>query len=162
MRKLTKRSTAVIAASVIAVSGGGAAWAIASGWFQGSGSASASSSTIQPVTATITIDPTTTRLYPGKVAAINALVTNPNDYNVQINSVTVADVTATKAGVLNSACTEDDADLTVTGDLTSAQVVAGAADASVAANITMGPDASSACAGSVLSATLTMTGQIAS
>ena len=104
MRKITKRSAAVIGATVVAI-GGGAAWAAAS-WFEGTGSASASSSTIQTVTATATVSD---KLYPGKNATAAVSVTNPNDYRVSITGATLKTVTVTDA----PGCTKENADLSL-------------------------------------------------
>jgi hypothetical protein len=93
MRKITKRSAAILAATAVAVGGGATAWA--AGWFTGTGSATASSATAQPVRAWATLTPGE-KLWPGQKRTANLAVTNNNDYPVQITNAT--DVTVTVAG----------------------------------------------------------------
>jgi hypothetical protein len=96
MRKLTKRSTALVAGLAVVVIGGGAAWA-ANGWdIGGSGSADANAASITPLTATSTLAGT---IYPGVTTTVNSGVVNPNDFPVQL--------TASSAGVTNFDGTAD-------------------------------------------------------
>jgi hypothetical protein len=161
MRNFTKRSAAIAAATVIAVGGGTAAFAYASGWFQGGGEAAAYSSTIQPVTATITI-PDANRLFPGATVPLVGNVVNPNDYKVKVTGVSVTGVKSTKGGANNGDCVTSTADLaaTFTGpfDLNSGQT---AANWNIG-SLSMGGNANVACAGSRITATLTFTGELTS
>ena len=95
MRKLTKRTTAIVAASIIGVGAIGAtAWA--AGWFKSSASATVTTKTANPVTATITFD---APIYPTGTVGAHATATNNNPYAVKITGVTLADFTG------NSGCT---------------------------------------------------------
>ena len=142
MGKITKRSAAIVGGSILAVTGGTAAFAYASGWFTGTGSVAASSSEIKVVNAVVTLGNTAeTRLYPGKVVPITANVTNPNDYPVRITGITVDNVTA-KPG-----CGKAQADLSF------GTVPLG--------SIKMGPAADPACANASFTVTAVLAGEIA-
>ncbi|MEV6629496.1 hypothetical protein AB0M54_01940 [Actinoplanes sp. NPDC051470] len=157
MRKITKRAAAVVAASVIAVGAGGAAFAYAAGWFNGSGTVVATSSTIQPVTASINIGSSdSTRLFPGKTIAVTApSVVNNNDYPVQINNVTSFTLTSTKA-----ACGAAEADLSF-ADFPDATVPAHSTASNVnLGSMTMAQTADPACAGAVFTVSAVLGGEI--
>jgi hypothetical protein len=83
MRKITKRSAAVIAATVVAI-GGGAAWAAWS--ISGKGSASAASGTAVPLT--VISEPTVDVLLPGSQSDVTFKVKNTNSFPVTITSMT--------------------------------------------------------------------------
>jgi hypothetical protein len=90
MRKITKRSAAVITAAVVAVGGAGAAWAV---WgVSGIGSASASAGDVQPlgVGTTITLNPST--FFPGSQHSVAFTVTNPNPFPVEVQGITITDI----------------------------------------------------------------------
>jgi hypothetical protein len=161
MRKITKRSATVAAAVVIAVGGGTAAFAYATGWFQGGGTAAAYSSTIQPVTATIVI-PDTAHLYPGASIPLTGAVTNPNDYKVKVTSVSVTSVSAIKNGATNTDCVLGTADLHATFgtqfDVNSQATNNGQS----VGTLTMGGDAVPQCAGSRITAVLQFGGELTS
>ncbi|GAA2682617.1 hypothetical protein [Actinoplanes palleronii] len=93
MRKLSKRSTAVIAGVAVVVIGGGAAWA-ATGWsILGTGTASASGAEIKPVTASSTFTKT---LFPDRVIPMDTTFTNPNEFAVKLTgAITITHATAT-------------------------------------------------------------------
>ncbi|GAA2869366.1 hypothetical protein Acy02nite_41230 [Actinoplanes cyaneus] len=87
MRKLSKRSTAVIAGVAVVAIGGGAAWA-ANGWnIGGSGSADAEAATITDLTATSTL---AGKIYPGVTTKVNSGVINLNDFPVQLTASSAA------------------------------------------------------------------------
>jgi hypothetical protein len=95
MRKITKRSAAIISATVIAVGGAGAAWAFTS-WGDGAGTANATTSTIVPLSATATVSG---NLFPGQsVDLTNVSVTNTNDYDVKLTGATLDTVEVVKGG----------------------------------------------------------------
>jgi hypothetical protein len=101
MRKLTKRSAAIIAASVIAVGGGAAAWAV-NGWnITGSGTATAASSNVVPMNADITLSG---NVFPGRSLTAVALVDNSNEFPVLLTGLTPGAVTVTKGGAPNDTC----------------------------------------------------------
>jgi hypothetical protein len=161
MRKITKRSAAVIGATVVAI-GGGAAWA-ATAWFEGTGSASAASSTIQTVTATAAVSD---KLYPGKNATAVVTVTNPNDYPVRITGATLTDVTVANA----NGCTANNADLklgTVPNNVVIAAKPANVANATPTAAgswaefVRMGAAADPKCSGASFTVTFTLQGAVA-
>jgi hypothetical protein len=159
MRKITKRSAAVVGAIVIAIGGGTAAFAYASGWFQGGGTATATSASIKPVTATIVI-PGTAHLFPGATVPVKGSVTNPNEYKVEVIGVSISDVTSTKGGANNGGCAKTTADLSAAfaGKFTLApkQTV----DNWTIGSITMGQLAVPQCADSSITATLVFAGQL--
>ena len=85
MRKITKRSAAVITTAVLAVGGMGVgAWA--AGWFSGTGEAVAATEAAKPVSAVITAK---TKLYPGAAADARVQASNPNDYAVKVTGLTI-------------------------------------------------------------------------
>ena len=161
MRKITKRSATVAAAVVIAVGGGTAAFAYASGWFQGGGNASAYSSTILPVTATITI-PDAAHLYPGASIPLSGAVNNPNDYKVKVTSVSITGVSAIKNGATNTDCDLGTADLHADFgaqfDVNSKTTI----NPQSVGTLTMGGNAVPQCAGSRITAVLQFGGELTS
>ena len=92
MRKMTKRSTAIVAASVIAVGGAGAAWAA---WtVNGGGTAQASASSAkQLVVSSVAVSDLNGGLYPGGSTAITIKVKNKNPFPTRLTSVTLGAVT---------------------------------------------------------------------
>jgi len=161
MGKFTKRSVTVATAVVVAVGGGTAAFAYATGWFQGGGSAAAYSSTIQPVTATVVISDQA-RLFPGATIPLTGSVTNPNDYQVKVTNVSIQSVSATKGSSANTACDTDRADLRadfggqfdVPSKATLTQKTIG--------TLSMGGNATPECAGSRITAVLKFDGELTS
>jgi hypothetical protein len=94
MRKITKRSAAIIAASVIAIGGAGAAWAA---WtFSGTGNASVSAATATPLT--VTGETVAGPMVPGTAVNVSFTVKNPNSFPVLINSITYGTFTSTTPG----------------------------------------------------------------
>jgi len=94
MRKITKRSVAIITATVVAVGGAGAAWAAWS--LNSSTSAEATAGTAAPLTVTgVTITGT---LVPGSVGGVTFNARNTNSFPVQISNITYADITTDKSG----------------------------------------------------------------
>ncbi|MEV6347792.1 hypothetical protein [Actinoplanes sp. NPDC051851] len=98
MRKLTKRSTAVAAGVAVAVIGGGAAFAAATGWnIGGTGKGTAKAAEIKPLTATSTL---TGNIYPGVTLPFTTKFKNTNEFDVVLNgksSITSAAVTPADA-----------------------------------------------------------------
>lgn len=158
MRKITKRAAAIIAASVLAVGTGGAAFAYAAGWFNGSGTVVAASSTIQPISVTVDLGNTdATRLYPGKSVQVKAAtVNNANDYPVQINSIAVGSVSTNKTG-----CGQSQAGLTFTDMPDDVIPARGSKNNVVLGSIKLSDSADPVCAGAVFTVTATMNGEIA-
>ena len=153
MRKITKRSAAVIAASALAVGGAGAAWAA---WnLTGSGSTSAKASTAQ----NLTIDSVqVVGLSPGNKSDIKFTAKNPNAFPVQITGITITGVhsgTAATCADTNVAALNFDqpapADLTVTA---AAGAVPGLKDITVPDAVKMIADAANGCQGAVFSVDL--------
>jgi hypothetical protein len=160
MRKITKRSAAIIGATVVAISGG-AAWA-ANSWFNGTGSAEAASSTVQTVTATATV---ADKLYPGKNANAAVTVTNPNDYSVLITDAKAPTVTVLSAN--DKACTAGAAKLSLGAVPNGFDVpgksagVSGTRTGTWSGFIGMEPGASAACAGATFKIDFTLDGSVA-
>jgi len=90
MRKITKRSAAIVAAAVVAVGGAGAAWAAWS--LSGTGSASASAGAVVPLT--VTGSPVVDALVPGSKSDVTFTVKNENSFPVLIDSVTYGSFTS--------------------------------------------------------------------
>lgn len=161
MRNFTKRTAAIVGATVIAVGGGTAAFAYASGWFNGGYSASAVSSDIQDVTATVTVANTAeNRLFPGKTINVTGTLTNPNDYAVKINSVEIVGVTSTKGGGNNGACSGAAANLSATLAATYTLTPGQSASNLPIGSLTMGQNAVKECAGSVITTNLKFNGEL--
>ncbi|WP_433792073.1 LEA type 2 family protein [Actinoplanes sp. CA-252034] len=100
MRKITKRSAAVITAAVVAVGAAGAAWAV---WgVNGVGTASASAGNVLPlgVGTAITLNPPA--FFPGSQHSVAFTVTNPNPFPVEIQGITITDIDSGSA-----ACADD-------------------------------------------------------
>jgi hypothetical protein len=162
MRKITKRSAAVIGAAVVAVGATGAAWAA---WtITGTGGTSASSASLSPITATATV--VGDKLWPGQSRNATVKVTNPNDFPVKVTGVTIKDVAAAGA----PGCTKDKAALvlgavppnTVIGGKPAAFVTATPTDAGTWSNfVQMGAGAEAACAGATFTVSFDLAGVIA-
>lgn len=104
MRKITKRSAAVIAAAVVGVGALGGV-AMANGWLVGGkGYASAAGSTVTDMRADITLSG---KLFPGAALTATALVDNPNDFRVKLTSIKNPAITASKGGGANYTCVTD-------------------------------------------------------
>src|SRR4051812_15536354 len=99
MGKITRRTATVTTAVVLSVGAGTAAFAFVSGWFQGGGTVTATSASIQNVTTTITVaNNAQNHLFPSKTISATGDVTNPNEFKVKITGATVTGVTSTKGG----------------------------------------------------------------
>jgi hypothetical protein len=99
MRKITKRSAAIITAAVVAVGGAGAAWAV---WgVSGVGNATASAGSVEPlgVGEVITLNPTA--FFPGSQHSVTFTVTNPNPFPVEITGISISDIDSGAADETN-------------------------------------------------------------
>jgi len=96
MRKITKRSAAVIAASALAIGGAGAAWAA---WnLTGSGSTSAKATSAQK----LTIDNVEVEgLSPGNKSNIKFTAKNPNAFPVQITGINITGIDSADCAASN-------------------------------------------------------------
>ncbi|MBB2946122.1 hypothetical protein FB565_005880 [Actinoplanes lutulentus] len=154
MRKFTKRSVAVVAAGVIAVSGAGAAYAA---WLlNGSGSASATAGKAAQLTVTGTaID----ALVPGSTSNVTLKVTNPNKFPAKVTGVTFTNFKTEKAGCTGIVLTSTVSpkvpllDATVLGEKTK--------DIVIPASVRMAADAPNACQEATFSFTTTLTAESA-
>ncbi|MEU4217665.1 hypothetical protein [Actinoplanes sp. NPDC026623] len=161
MGNTTKRTATVAAAVVLSVGAGTAAFAYASGWFQGGGTVNAASAGIQNVTTTITVANTVqNRLFPGKTISVSGDIVNPNEYKIKITGATVTGVTSTKNGSNNGGCATATADLSAALTVVPLEINAGATANNKAFTLKMGENAAAACADSVLTATLTFAGEL--
>lgn len=158
MRKLTKRSVAIVAGSVLAVAGGTAAFAYATGWFKGDATVGATASTITNVHVEFQISNSADkRLFPGRVVALpTTTVENPNDYPVQINTIVVQSVASTAA----PGCTQEKAGL-VFGAVPVRKLNPGTNTNVALGTITMSNTADPVCSGADLLVKANMTGEIA-
>ncbi|MBW6433250.1 hypothetical protein KZ829_05765 [Actinoplanes hulinensis] len=92
MPKYTKRSAAIITAGIVVVGGAGAAYA----WtLKGSGSASATASSVAALTVS---EVSSTPLVPGTLADVKFKVSNPNAFPVEITGAAFKEVTSNTAG----------------------------------------------------------------
>jgi hypothetical protein len=161
MGKITRRTATVTTAVVLSVGAGTAAFAFVSGWFQGGGTVTATSASIQNVTTTITVaNNAQNHLFPSKTISATGDVTNPNEFKVKITGATVTGVTSTKGGANNPACATATADLSGSLGGPAFELNAGQTANNKAFTIKMGENAAAACAGSELTATLTFTGEL--
>ncbi|MFI6076906.1 hypothetical protein ACIA5C_35770 [Actinoplanes sp. NPDC051343] len=116
MRKITKRSVAIIAASLVAI-GGGAAWATWTLIGDGSTAAAAESASQLSITAPATAEG---GLAPGQAADIVFVVANPNKYPVTIGAVKLTGLTVTKASDATGTCAPTDILMPENANLTGA------------------------------------------
>ncbi|WP_433297872.1 hypothetical protein ACQP2F_42060 [Actinoplanes sp. CA-030573] len=167
MRKLTKRSAAFVGGSVLAITGGTAAFAYASGWFNGSGTVNAQSSTIQPVIATIN---GVSNIWPGHAVNATASIGNYNEYPVTATSVDaksiVVKVYDNAADVNNKKestdCGQNDAHITL-ADPDDVNIDAGKTVGATFPNfVSMTEDASPKCAGKIFKITFKLNGELRS
>ncbi|GIF10789.1 hypothetical protein [Actinoplanes teichomyceticus] len=102
MRKLTKRSAAVLTGAAVLVIGAGAAFA-AIGWsIDGTGRASGKAAEVKALTATSTF---AGNLYPGARVELATRVKNPNEFTVTLDgTVGVAGATVTPADANATDC----------------------------------------------------------
>lgn len=158
MGKSTKRSVAMVAGSVLAVAGGTAAFAYASGWFKGDGTVYAASSKIQDVTARIDLGKTKdSLLFPGRTVDITGKVTNPNDYPVEITKIEILKFSSSKGNC-------DQAKAALSFGAVPAGTAFGAYEKEKSAplgSITMGKNAHEDCAGASFLLTVKLSGGIA-
>jgi hypothetical protein len=167
MRKITKRSAAVAGAIVIAIGGGTAAFAYASGWFNGTGNLTATSATVQPVTATITA---VGNVWPNHAAAASVSIGNFNQYPVTAKAVDTAsppvvtvfdNAAAANNNTPSTACAASDADI-VLGAVVETTLAGGATKNVTFPNfVTMADTAHQNCAGKVFKVTFKINGEIA-
>jgi hypothetical protein len=101
MRKITKRSIAIVAASAIAVGGGAAAWAMWTSTGTASVSATAGSAAPLGVSATSV----TGTLVPGSKGNVLFTVTNDNNYPVQVNALSLGGFAADSLAACDAAAT---------------------------------------------------------
>jgi hypothetical protein len=164
MRKITKRSAAVIGATVVAI-GGGAAWAASTDWFNGTGDVTASSSDVKQVTATASV---TDALWPKHSVDATLSIGNYNSYPVTATGIASGTLSvsaydnaaAATAGTLSQTCNGDQADISL-GTFSPQDVGAGAwATPTFSKFVTMGADAPLSCSNKVFKIHFTMTGDI--
>lgn len=104
MRKITKRTAAIFAASVIAVGGGAAAWAAVTGWtIGGEGKATGDAAKIVKMEATAKVGD---KVYPGWTGKVATEVDNPNEFPVKL-STTPLQVTGFTVKGAPAACEAD-------------------------------------------------------
>lgn len=169
MRKITKRSVAILSGSVLAVAGGTAAFAYASGWFNGQGNVTATSSTIQPVVANIT---GVSNVWPNHWVDASVQLGNYNEFPVTAQSVDTTnppvvkvydDAAALTAGTESTACGAGDADIVLNNNPEDVNVAAGAWVNTTFTNfIAMDTTADPACAGKIFKVTFKLNGDIQS
>ncbi|MET3428840.1 hypothetical protein BJ973_008052 [Actinoplanes tereljensis] len=161
---MTKRSVATLAGVALAVTGGTAAFAYASGWFNGEGSTvAAQSSEIKPVQAIATA---AGNLWPKHSVDASVTVGNYNEYKVIAKTVKAGSVkvkaynTPTDTVPVNT-CNETNADISL-GDPTDTTInpTSWSTQADWIGFVTMGENASPDCANKVLKITFTLDGEL--
>jgi hypothetical protein len=157
MRKMTKRS-AIVIGSIVAVVGGTAAFAYASGWFQGDARVGATASSIQNVHIEFQVPNTAeARLWPGREVTLpTQTVTNLNDYPVRITDINVTTLTTDKAG-----CTQTTAGIDFPS-VPTFTLQPGNNTGVALGTIKMSPDADKACSDASLLVDATMVGELTS
>ncbi|MGK5679138.1 hypothetical protein [Actinoplanes sp. URMC 104] len=159
MRKMTKRSAIITGVAVVAIGSGAAAFA--AGWgVKGSGTGSATASTIQDLKGSASVGD---KVFPGAKTTISLTFTNPNDFPV------VVDFSSFKPGA-PTVKNDDDKKSCATGLASATKLIEdlkpkGAApkvpgkggSAEVGADLTVG-DLPEACAGKEISFAYTFTG----
>jgi hypothetical protein len=157
MRKITKRSAAIITAATLAVGGLGAgAWA--AGWFEGAGEVVAATDAAQAVRATVTPK---TNLFPGAVATATVKGYNPNNYPVKVTGITGSQTGGNGFSGPNAACTF--ANSKITFNQYREFVIpakADGVDVEVTDLVIMGKDADKNCAGGNIRIPLTFAGEV--
>jgi hypothetical protein len=98
MRKITKRSAAVVTAVVVAVGGGAAAWAA----WSVSQSSTAEATTGSAVPVTVESSTIVGGLVPGSQASVKVGLRNTNAFAVSVNNVRITGISTTKSGCANS------------------------------------------------------------
>jgi hypothetical protein len=164
MRKITKRSTAIIGATVVAL-GGGAAWAATSGWFNGTGDVTAQSAEVKQVTATASV---ADALWPKRTVNATLSIGNYNSYPVTANGIQDGSIavsaydnaTDAAANTLSQTCDGNSADIHL-GTFSSVDVDAGAWATPTFSNfVSMGPNAPVNCANKIFKIHFVMTGDV--
>jgi hypothetical protein len=151
MRKITKRSAAIIGATVIAI-GGGAAWAAWS--VSGSATASASAGTASAVQVTGAV--LTGPLLPGDPTGVSFQVYNPNSFTVDLTGAGLSGFATTQSGCANSnfvATPTTFAPTTLIAGETKTVVLAG--------SVGLKPDADNACQGAPITFTVSVNAESA-
>src|SRR4051794_25358828 len=159
MRKITKRSAAIIAASVIAVGGGAAAWA--GGWLaKGTATGTASTSDIIPISATVSLG--AAKIYPGISTTATATVNNPNDFNVILDVAPGAPTFSAKKlgdGSNNTDCSSTlNASVVHLGAPTGSNIIKQKGSGTITIPVTVDESLSDKCAGSELKMTMEISG----
>jgi hypothetical protein len=161
MRKITKRSAAIITASVVAL-GGGAAWAASSWFLSGSNSGTATGATVQPVDVQLEAIGT---LYPGLAQNAKFIAKNPNAYPVKITGITGPPTVTVTQAPGETGCTAALAGVHLTSALSSGVTVPGNLTVlthvtNVGGLIKMATTAPPSCAGATFALTFTTVGDI--
>jgi hypothetical protein len=160
MRKITKRSAAIITASIVGVGALGGV-AMANGWLVGGkGYASAAGSTVTPMRADITLSK---RIYPGAALDATALVDNPNEFPVKLTAIKNPAITATKGGTANPTCVTDlgtagAASVTPTLPTSAPVILAGAENQSIVLPLTIKQTFPQSCADTLINLTFDFEG----
>jgi hypothetical protein len=160
MRKITKRSAAIITASIVGVGALGGV-AMANGWLVGGkGYASATGSTVTDMRADISLNG---NLFPGANLIAKAEVDNPNEFPVKLSGISNPAITATKGGYPNAACVSalgaaGLASVTPTIPATAPVIGAGAANQVVNLPLTITQDFPQACANTLINLTFDFAG----
>jgi hypothetical protein len=155
MRKITKRSAAIIAAAVVGVGALGGV-AMANGWFaKGTATGTAQTSDLQAISAKITLGG---RVYPGAKGDATAEIANPNDFNVALDYAEAPKFTSTFLGdgKVNEDCQKSLGPTVVKiGGLEGSTIVpAKATKHPITLPVTVSEDLSEKCAGSEIKMTM--------
>ncbi|GAA2614322.1 hypothetical protein [Paractinoplanes durhamensis] len=170
MRKMTKRSTAIVAGVAVVALGGTAAFAAVSGWFNGADSnVTASTAEIKPVTARITVG---SNLWAGKTVDADVTIGNYNEFKVKATEVKAGSIVvsaynnasdaARESGAVGG-CGTNEADIEL-GSLPTAGILVDPGKWSLSQTltkfVTMKATADPACAGKVLRINFTLDGEL--
>jgi hypothetical protein len=161
MRKITKRSAAIIGATVVAI-GGGAAWAATNGWdIKGTGTAQGDAATIVEMEASADLG--AKKVYPGLTTQVTTVVKNANDFPVNLDPTKFTPTAVVVTGGSNaSACQSalEAAPNTLVASFPAGapKIVAKSTGQGVTTNIAIANTLPQECAGSHIKVTYTFTG----
>lgn len=158
MRKITKRTAAVVAASALAVGGAGAAWAA---WtLTGTGTTTAKAASVVP----LTVDSVeVVGLSPGNKSDVKLIAKNPNSFPVQITNIDITSIVG-PTGCPGSNVSEQTNYVPPAPELKIDAAVGGTPGQkaiTLTNAIKMDTNAAQACAGAVFTVNLALDGQSA-
>ena len=161
MRKITKRSAAIIGATVVAI-GGGAAWAATNGWdIKGTGTAEGNAATVVEMEASADLG--AKKVFPGLNTTVTTTVKNNNDFPVNLTTANFVPTAVVVTGGTNAASCQSSLiaapnTLVASFPAGAPKIVAKSTGQGVTTNIAIANTLPQTCAGSHIKVTYTFTG----